>query len=146
MKLDNRFDNFPQSDNYTPCNQPIELCCKCEYDSIINRGTTASHLFILPDKYRETIKECIITYKQGLSIILTKTLNDEGVEYLNSKDKSLLKVTLSVDETLLFKSSYSMSPVEVQLKLFNNDNKVFVTNIFLFKVYDSLDLTINGEM
>lgn len=141
MDINKRFENYPQPEDYIPSNQPFSLC---DCPNFIDRGCTSTQTFVLPFDYSNVIKSGVITYKQGLYVVLQKELSDESVQIADTEtdNTSEIKVTLSEDETLLFKPSFTMSPVEVQIKLTTEDNQVFTTDVFRFVCRDSLDLAI----
>ena len=111
------FDNYPQPDGYTPTNIPSELV---EYSNIygsIIQGATARHNFEVPFDPSD-VRDLTIIYKQGLSVVLTKSLSD--VEFFDEdpdNHSSILWLNLSTDETSKFQLTNQNNLVQVQIKI-----------------------------
>lgn len=84
-------------------------------------GGTCTYVFNVPFVYSSYVKQLEFNFKQGLTIILTKTAADCKVTELSDGTSSLILV-LSADETSLFKQNYL--DTYVQLKILNNKNEV----------------------
>lgn len=154
------FDRYPQPGDIapeTPNNHPhcVDVCPF--YDTIV-RGTTPKHSFELPYDMEEDqgflygeVKDLIVTYKQGLEIILTKQLSKGDIDYIDKteNDHSIIYYTLTEDETNKFKVTNPNNLVQVQIKIelnaeieaIDNGHDILVTPIMLMNVLPE----INGE-
>ena len=140
MNMFENYDNIPE--DYIPCNLPTPPCCGCNCAQTINRGVRTTQTFLLPFNVESTISDLLITYTQGLYVVLSKTLEDSNViveEDTTNANTSLLKVILTEEETSLFKP-ISNTPVKVQIKYVTDDKEEFVTDIFDFQCVESLNL------
>lgn len=88
------------------------------------RGSTPTHTFELPLD-EENIKNVIVAYAQDDVVVLSKTIEDCIVS------GNIITLELSQEETLLFNSK---KKVDIQLKVLNNNGKVFISNIICTEV------------
>ncbi len=92
----------------------------------MRRGTTPTHTFTL-SLDPAVIKKVRITYEQdGFKLVK----NDCAI------NGHTVSVTLTQDETLSFKDN---KPARVQLKVLDQTDKVTVSDIMTFVVYECLD-------
>ena len=91
----------------------------------MTRGTTPTYTFKM-SMAQESVKDIWVTFLQEMKIeedrILTKTMSDGSVTY----DGSTVSITLTQEETLMFKEGV---PIEIQAKVLTIVNKVIPTDI-----------------
>ena len=153
-KENKMFKNYPQPEGYIPDNHDYGCTAGPFYATIV-RGTTPRHSFELPFDIELSqgidegdVRDLIITYKQGLEIILTKTLAD--VDYIDnlSDNHCIIYYTLTQEETNLFEVTDPNNLVQVQIKvLLNGEDEhgnygVMVTPIMIMNVLPDLSKTI----
>ena len=136
------FDNYDNvSEDYIPNNEHVCLKIIPKYADTIVRGADSYQTYRLPLDASHMFKSIIIYYKQGLNIIMSKQLTDSGVELEDNivgNDCSLLKVTLSAEETLNFKPTNNDSPIFVEIHMISNDGEHISTNKVLIRCVDSI--------
>lgn len=148
------FRNYPQPQDYIPTNT-VDSCFPGPYYATIVRGTTPRHSFELPFDIERNqgllegdIKDLVVTYKQGLDIILTKTLAEVEDIDQTADNHSIIYYTLTQEETNRFEVTNPNNLVQVQIKILLNgeDDKgnfgVMTTPIMLMNVLPD----INGDI
>lgn len=134
MKRTHIFDNWQDiqeiSDNVHP------LVPKRQVENIV-RGTSIEHFIFIPFHPVKDMLDCIITYKQGYDIILTKHYED--IEKFSQTDEGryCIYYSLTQEETNLFKPIKN-EKVLVQMKSKLANNEVVESNIYELNVLDSL--------
>lgn len=111
-------DNFTEtenSDNRFKCLHIDDI------DEIIIGGT-CTHIFTVPFIYSDYVQSAEIFYKEGLTLILTKTDSNFTIEEDAEKGISTITLVLTPEDTLLFKRSYLNT--NVQMKILNKDGQV----------------------
>lgn len=81
-------------------------------------GETSTQLFELPFK-KSDIKKVIVSYRQKGQIVLERTVTSPGNIVASADDTTLLSVTLTEAESLLFKD---FTDVAIQLNVIFNGN------------------------
>lgn len=98
----------------------------------MRRGTTPTIEYDIPFKAEE-IDELWVTFSQGNNNppteVLTKTLEDEGVEL----EDYIVKITFSQADTLKFHKS-GLPKVQSQLRILFTDGSADASNIISFNV------------
>ena len=147
------FYRYLQPEGYIPNNHPHCHPQSPFYDTIV-RGTTPEHSFELPFDMEEDqghlygdISDLIVTYKQGLNIVLTKRLSQISHIDRTENHHSIIYYTLTQEETNLFKVTDPNNVVQVQIKIMlngdndNGEHNIVVTPILFMNVLPEL----NGE-
>lgn len=147
-------ENFTET--FRPDNR-FKCLCDCEMPDDITINSTVVHTFIFPFKFDPFVKECIITYKQGLFTILTKSFStdelinnmveDENRHFLLKEDalKSYLILTLTPEDTSVFKENVLDTYVQVKIitiedeVYYNSSNKLIVNKPISEPYESSLD-------
>lgn len=153
-----KFDNLPE--NYIPDNHSRYICGENKCYATIVRGTTPRHSFCLPYDLVQAVGEdsgdivsLVVTYKQGLNIVLEKT--EKYIQYIDDKvdengnelddNECIIYFTLTQEETNLFKPTNPNNLVEVQIKIMLSGEDVLVTPLYFMQVLDSLHNEVIGE-
>lgn len=136
-----RYDDPNYVNNTNNCE--IEDTCISDIKNIIFRGTTLLHSFTIPTEVKD-ISKVIITYVQGVDIILEKVFDEEvnnAEIYLkaNTDDTYTINFTLTQEETFLFKPTYSTDPVKIQLKILQTNGNVITSEVYRMRVEDCLN-------
>lgn len=105
------------------------------------RATTPTHTFTFENLDPTTFKALNIYYAQQGVEILCKTKEDCSFTTQDTDTKTvyLASVTLTQEETKLFKSKYD---VEVQLRVLTADDRALATSKYKLSVWD----VINDEI
>lgn len=105
------------------------------------RATTPTHTFTFENLDPTTFKALNIYYAQQGVEILCKTKDDctFTTQDTDTKTVYLASVTLTQEETKLFKSKYD---VEVQLRVLTADDRALATSKYKLSVWD----VINDEI
>lgn len=128
-------------DNYNNLNNtlwPDNLVCfldvqEEEWDMIV-LGSTNIHYFKLPVT-ADNIKDYLVSYKQGLSIVLEKPLNECELEVIGTN--VYLKCTVTPEESRLF--NFYNKDTFVQLALMLQDDRVTYSELYRLKVIGSIN-------
>ena len=139
-----KYDNLPE--DYVPDNSsPIY---DCGLEQVIVRGTTPRHSFVLPysiaTKLSGGLSKAIITYKQGITTILEKTLDDISIIEDEETGETIIYFTLTQEESYLFEPTNLNNLVDIQIKLILSEGDVLVTPVYHMAVVDSLNQDIIG--
>lgn len=98
------------------------------------RGTTPRHVFEFKDvEDISNLKEITITYEQNGELVLYKTLSNLVI------DGNIASFRLTQEEALAFEER---TPVEVQVKILDEDDNVYASRIFTIPVLKILDEAI----
>lgn len=131
------FDNY---NNLTPPNNQIKfLPHKARFKDIIRRGETTTHYFNIPYEI-DDIQDFLISYKQGLGVIIKKTLIECGLD--NLLGETIITCELSPNETALFDRKNRDTFTQVALRL--TDGSIVYSEKYRLKVVDVLDDTPFG--
>ena len=105
------------------------------------RGTTPTHTFSFDKLDPQTFKVLNVYYSQQGVELLSKGKEDFvfGTKETETENLYLASVTLSQEETKLFKSKYD---VEVQLRVLTADDRSLATPKYKLSVWD----VINDEV
>jgi hypothetical protein len=133
------FDRYPQGPDYIPCNRPKPIK---HSDLVIMTGETTMHSFEFPFGIDQYVSDIEVIYKLGINVVLIKHLNDIAID-IDKYDYSLITVTLSPEETKLFKDTVLTTKVQLKLRLV--DESIMYTRAYKVKVFDSLDIDIKED-
>jgi hypothetical protein len=97
----------------------------------MKRATTPTHTFTLPFSYLGTVDKCLITYKQGAEIVLTKTESDIKV-----KNDNEIVINLTQEETIMFKPNI---PVKIEIRILTPSGDALASDIMQSSVEDVLN-------
>lgn len=97
----------------------------------MKRATTPTHTFTLPFSYLEIVSKCLITYKQGSEIVLTKTESDIQV-----KNDNEIVINLTQEETIMFKPNI---PVKIEIRILTPSGDALASDIMQASVEDVLN-------
>lgn len=133
------YDNMPE--DYVPNNHPKH--CKCNLETVVI-GASVNHVFEMPFLFSEYCKDCKVIYKQCLTNIIVKGMNEleileEPRESGECDDRTYIQVELSPEETSLFANHLETNNTFVQLKLTLNDDSIEYSRIMPIKVLTTLD-------
>ena len=97
------------------------------------RGTTPTHIFVLPEEMKETMFDALyITYQQRRKTVLEKTLDDV------QRDGATLTVRLTQAETLAFGRGCVTEPVYIQIRLKLDDGTAMASDLMKTSVQQIL--------
>lgn len=123
-----------------PNNRPH---CRPKKDLVIMAGESTSHSFIIPFDMKEVVADCCVTYRLGLTNVLTKYFNEvELLDYDCCKQCSILTCNLSPEDTMLFENT--LLDCDVQIKFIMKDGSTLFTEIYKVKLKDSLDVELDN--
>lgn len=111
-----------------------------EWD-IIDIGATNIHYFKLPVLI-EDIKDYLVSYKQGLDIVLEKTQEECELEQLG--EDLYLRCILNPKESKLF-NNYNKDTF-IQLKLILQNDEIIYSGKYRLKVFNSINLNMFEEI
>lgn len=97
----------------------------------MKRATTPKHTFTLPFSYSEYISKLLITYKQGVQIILTRS--EEEVEVENDRE---IIVELTQEETKGFSPNI---PVLIEIRALTIGGDAIASDIMETRVENVLN-------
>lgn len=102
------------------------------------RGTTPTHVFTFDDINPSELSILNIYYAQQGNVILEKHKNDCSF-YTNTDGSYSASVTLSQEETKLFKAKRESDTVEIQVRILTGDGKALATPKYRLPIHDVLD-------
>ena len=135
------FDSYDNPTNETPDNIICFLGVDEDVLDRITHGATNIHYFKLPVDI-EDVKDYVVSYKQGLEIILEKQFGECEIEILDNE--VYLKCILTPEESRLFNFYNKDTFIQLSLKL--QDDSIVYSDIYRLEMVDSLnDLAFEEE-
>lgn len=134
MEMFDNYKNIPAS--YIPDNRVRFVDTASKYKDTIVIGADCSHVLEFDFNFDSLIKSAIICYKQGLSVVLTKTLSDFEVDVIND-NQSFITIHLSPEETRLFDGEHNRDTF-AQLEFGLVEDSLIYSKLFKLKVINTI--------
>lgn len=127
------FDNYVNTSSTIGPDNRISFLNINEYDNI-TLGATSTHYFRLPVE-EEEIEEYLVSYKQGLSVVLEKETGSCTIEeYMGG---FYLKVIITPEESRLFNFYNKDTFIQLALKL--EDGTISYSDTFRLAIINSIN-------
>lgn len=105
---------------------------------LIHRGTTPTHIFVLPFDL-DTIANIIVTYRQNGCNVLQKTMENNFDDIIVDMDARKFGVRLTQSDTRVFTCGpkYKNNIIQIQLKILFENDSVMLSDVISDRVVNT---------